>query len=43
MGIALCLLTGFLAAIAYLALRGLAFTDNPEQIHVVWLFSMVLG
>jgi len=42
-GIALCLLTGFLAAIAYLALRGLAFTDNPVAVVAAFSLTVLLG
>ena len=42
-GIALCLLTGFLAAIAYLALRGLAFTDNPVAVVAAFSLTVLVG
>jgi len=41
LGISLCLLSGFLAAVAYMALRGLARTDDPPT--VVFVFSLVLA
>jgi drug/metabolite transporter (DMT)-like permease len=41
LGISLCLLSGFLAAVAYMALRGLAHTDDPPT--VVFVFSLFLA
>lgn len=40
LGVSLCLLSGFLAAVAYMSLRGLARTDSPPT--VVFVFSLVL-